>query len=158
MANLFVKKSNWDKAFEYYEKAYTTEPDPVKKADYYYYAGMLGLQRGRLQFARDMAREVLKLKSDYCQAYMLLGEVYAQSSKDFSTDEFERSTVFWVAVDYFTKASHIDACATDGANKANFYSNYFPDKEDVFFKSLSEGDRYTVGGWINETTTVRVKK
>jgi tetratricopeptide (TPR) repeat protein len=159
MANMFVKKSNYDKAFEYYEKAYSvTETEPTTRATYYYYAGMLALQRDRLQFARDMAREALKLKADYCEAYMLIGEVYGQSSKSFSTDDFERTTVFWIAVDYFEKASRIEACANDGNNKASFYSNYFPGKEEVFFRVLTVGQRYTVAGWINETTTVRVKK
>jgi tetratricopeptide (TPR) repeat protein len=159
MANMFVKKSNYEKAFEYYEKAYSvTDTDAATRANYYYYAGMLGLQREKLQFARDMAREALKLKPDFCEVLMLIGEVYGQSSKGFSTDDFERSTVFWVAADYFEKASRIAACTSDGNSKSSFYSNYFPGKEEVFFRSLSEGQRYTVAGWINETTTVRVKK
>jgi len=159
MANMFVKKNNFDKAFEYYEKAYSVaDTDAATRANYYYYAGMLALQRDRLQFARDMAREALNLKSDLCEAFMLIGEVYGQSSKNFSTDDFERTTVFWVAADYFEKASRIEACKNDGNSKVSFYSNYFPNKEEVFFRSLSEGQRYTVAGWINETTTVRVKK
>jgi hypothetical protein len=118
---------------------------------------MLGIQHDRMQFARDMAREALKLKADYCEALMFIGEIYGQASKSFSSDEFEKQTVFWIAADYFEKASRIANCA-NGRSKANFYSGYFPNKEEVFFRSLTEGQRYTIGGWINETTTVRVKK
>ena len=157
--HLMTKNNNNKKAIEYYEKAYTVaDTDPATRANYYYYAGMLGLQRERFQFARDMAREALKIKSDFCEAYMLIGEIYIQSSKSFSQDDFERSTVFWVAVDYFERASRIAACASDGNSKANSYANYYPNKEEVFFRSLNDGQRYNVGGWINEMTTVRVKK
>ncbi len=159
MANAYVKKNNYEKAFEYYEKAYSVnETEPATRATYYYYAAMLGIQHDRMQFARDMAREALKLKADYCEALMLIGEIYGQASKSFSSDEFEKQTVFWIAADYFEKASRIANCANDGRSKANFYSGYFPNKEEVFFRSLTEGQRYTIGGWINETTTVRVKK
>ncbi|HPR32370.1 MAG TPA: tetratricopeptide repeat protein [Prolixibacteraceae bacterium] len=157
MANMFVKKNNFDKAFGYYEKAYTDEPDPVTKASYYYYAGMLALQRGKIQEARNLAREAVKNNPEYCEAFMLLGEIFAQASKDFGNDDFEHSTVFWLAVDYFNKAARVGNCP-DAANKANFYMNYFPGKEEVFFRELSEGNSHYLGGWINETTTVRVKK
>ena len=158
MANMFVKKNNAEKASAYYEKAYTDEQDPATKATYYYYAGMYALQNGKIQQARTMANEAIKLKNDYCEAYMLLGEVYAQASKSFSSDEFEKVTVFWLAVDSYEKASRFANCKSDGDSKASFYRNYFPNKEEVFFRSLSEGARYTVGGWINETTTVRAKR
>lgn len=158
MANMFVKKNNTEKATSYYEKAYTEETDPANKATYYYYAGMYALQNGKIQQARTMANEAIKLKNDYCEAYMLLGEVYAQASKSFSSDEFEKVTVFWLAVDNYEKASRFATCKSDGDSKANFYRNYFPNKEEVFFRSLSEGSRYTVAGWINETTTVRAKR
>jgi len=40
----------------------------------------------------------------------------------------------------------------------NDYSAYFPSVEDVFFNSLQEGQSYSIGGWINRTTTVRGRK
>ncbi|MBP7509536.1 MAG: hypothetical protein KA807_17115 [Prolixibacteraceae bacterium] len=158
MANMFVKKEKFEKAFDYYDKAIAEEKDPSTKAMYQYYSGMLGLQHGKLQHARNMASEAIKLKNDYCEAYMLLGEVFAQSAKSFSDDDFERSTVFWIAVDNFERAARYANCKNDGESKASFYRNYFPNKEEVFFRSLTEGGRYTVGGWINESTVVRVKK
>jgi tetratricopeptide (TPR) repeat protein len=158
MARMFLKKKDYDKAFDYYKQAYETETNPDTKASYYYEAGMLALQREKLQMARDLVREAIKLKADYCQAYMLLGEVYGQASKSFEGDDFDKSTVFWVAVDCFEKAARYDDCKADAENKAKFYSSYFPNKEEAFFRGLSEGQKQQIGGWINETTTVRVKK
>ena len=37
------------------------------------------------------------------------------------------------------------------------YSQYFPDTEMVFFFGFNVGDSYKLGGWINESTTVRTK-
>jgi len=38
------------------------------------------------------------------------------------------------------------------------YVKHFPNNEIVFFHTLKEGDKYTVGGWINERTTIRTNK
>jgi tetratricopeptide (TPR) repeat protein len=157
MARSFLKKENYSKAFEYYERAYTDETNNELKATYYYEAAGLSLQQHKLQNARDLAREAIKLRSDYCEAYQIIGETYAQASKSYSEDDFERSTVFWLAVDYFRKAAGSDKCREDANNKASFYENYFPNKEDIFFHSLTIGNNHFIGGWINETTKVRAK-
>lgn len=157
MARTFLKKQEYTKTFDYYQKAYTVETNAAQKAIYYYEAAGLALQQNMLQKARDLDKEALKLNSDYCEAYQLMGEIFAQASKGYSDDDFERSTVFWLAVDYFNKAARYANCKQDASSKASFYQNYFPNKEDVFFHSLSEGNSHSLGGWINETTTVRVK-
>lgn len=158
MARAFLKKENYPKAFEYYQKAYSAETDISTKATYYYEAAGLSLQQGRLQNARDLANDAIKLKSDYCEAYLLIGEIYAQASKAFSEDDFERTTVFWLSVDYFKKAASFEKCRDDAYSKVNFYENYFPNKEEVFFRSLTIGNNHYLGGWINETTKVRAKQ
>jgi len=157
MARMFLKRKEFDKAMVYYKEAYEKEPNNDLKATYYYEAGMLSLQQEKNMQARDLVREAIKLKSDYCEALMLMGEIYAQSSRSFNGDDFEKSTVFWVAADYYEKASRIESCKSDAENKVKFYYNYFPNKEEVFFRGFSEGQRYTIGGWINESTTIRVK-
>ncbi|MBN1768506.1 MAG: hypothetical protein JXR50_10950 [Prolixibacteraceae bacterium] len=157
MARTFLKKENYTKAFEYYEKACNSSTDNNEKALYYYESAGLSLQQGMLEKARDFAKKAIGVKPDYCEAYMLIGEIYIQASKDFSDDSFERSTVFWLATDYFEKAARYADCKTDAQNKISTYQNYFPNKEEVFFKGLEDGKNHYIGGWINETTKVRVK-
>ncbi len=92
---------------------------------------------------------------------MLLAYVYASNSKSYGEDEFEHSSVFWVAVDYYNKAKKADPTVEADANeKINIYSQYFPTKEDIFMNKnkLTEGQTYHVGGWIDENTTIRAKK
>jgi hypothetical protein len=86
---------------------------------------------------------------------MLIGDIYVAASRSFGEDNFEKSTVFWVAVDYFERARSNPDCAVDASRKANDYRKYFPNKEEAFFRSLQEGQTYKVGGWINENTRVR---
>ena len=71
-------------------------------------------------------------------------------------DDFEKSAVFWVAVDYFERARNAgEDCAVDASQKIADYKKYFPNKEEAFFRSISAGQTYKVGGWINESTKVR---
>ena len=54
------------------------------------------------------------------------------------------------------KARNVDPSVTENANKQiTNYSKYFPGKEDAFFLGLNNGDSYTVGCWIGETTAIR---
>jgi tetratricopeptide (TPR) repeat protein len=158
MARMFLKKEKYGKALEYYEKAYNSATNNEDKALYYYEAAGLALQQGDLKKARDLAKESVKSKPDHCEAYMLIGEIYAQASKEYSDSDFERSTVFWLATDYFKKAAQYNNCKSDAQSKIKFYQNYFPNKEDVFFNSLEIGNNHFIGGWINERTTVRAKE
>jgi tetratricopeptide (TPR) repeat protein len=157
MARMFVIRENYTKAFEYYKEAYNSDAEPFKKATYYYEAAGLSLQQGDFKQSRDLLKKAVSLRADYCEAYMMLGEVYTQASKDFSDDDFVKNTVFWLAVDYFNKAAKYENCSSDASSRAKTYKNYFPAKEEVFFRGLSEGENHRIGGWINETTTVRVK-
>ena len=88
---------------------------------------------------------------------MQLGDIYVAGSGSCG-DDFDNTTVFWVAVDKYQKAKSVDPAFSKEANgKIGTYSKYFPSKEDVFFRGMNPGDKHTVGCWINETTTVRVK-
>lgn len=157
MARMFLKAEENDKAFEYYAEACNNAESAEAKAEYYHEAGMLSLQLLNYKDARDFGKKAIQASPNYCKAYMLVGEAYAQASKNFEGDEFAKNTVFWVAVDYFQKAAKGD-CVEDANNKVKFYSNYFPNKEEIFYNTLTEGAKYKVEGWINEMTTIRAKK
>lgn len=156
MARMFVKTGDTDRAKTYYKQAMDQETDNSLLENYYYeYALFIFAKEHNLQEARNFARRALAINPNNCKANMLIGDLYVASSRNFSDDNFERSTVFWVAVDYFNKARAGEDCITEATQKANNYRNYFPNKEDAFFRSLGEGQNYTVGGWINESTKVR---
>jgi tetratricopeptide (TPR) repeat protein len=156
MAHHFVQQNEMDKAKEYYKQAMEQETDNDLLATYYYeFATVLYAKDKNYPGARDYAKKALSLKSDYCDAMMLIANIYIAARTSFGKDDFEKSTIFWVAVDYFDKARRYEDCAIDAAQKASEYKKYFPNKEEAFFRNLKQGDSYKVGGWINETTKVR---
>jgi tetratricopeptide (TPR) repeat protein len=158
LAKLFLTKEEFDKAVVYYQEAIESEDDPEKKAEYLYQLGYItNAQLNQPQKARTYALEALELKPDWGEPYILIGDAYA-GSKDCFTDEFEKSTIYWAAVDKFSKAKSVDSTVAEKADeRISTYKKYFPDIETIFFYSLKEGDDYTVGCWINETTKVRAR-
>jgi len=156
MAHEYLRKDDIENAKKYYQQAISQETDSKLLASYYYERGLLlYIKESNYQEARDMARKAISLDPDLCDAYMLIGDVYAASSRTFEGTNLEKAAVFWVAIDYYNKARKYDDCAADAANKASDYKKYFPNKEDAFMEGLKDGQSYKVGGWINETTTVR---
>jgi tetratricopeptide (TPR) repeat protein len=156
MARMFVKKGDIDRAKTYYKQAMDQEKDESLLENYYYeYAIFIFATENNLQEARNYARRSLAINPNDCKVNMLMGDLYIAGSRGFSDDNFERATVFWVAVDYFNKARASEDCMAEATQKANTYRNYFPNKEEAFFIGIREGENYTVKGWINETTKVR---
>lgn len=156
----FLQKEEYDKAIEYLEYAIELENDPVKKASYNYSLGQIYYSvKTDYKKAREYAIEAIKNNPEFGEPYLLKGNIYVASHKSFSSDEFTKSTVFWVAIDNFARAKSIDPSLTDEANRLiNKYSPYFPPADQIFFKTLEVGSPFTVGGWINEKTTIRARK
>ena len=156
MARGYLKKDNMEMAKKYYDQAIDQEKDPKLLASYYYERGLLLFAKeNAYSEAREMARKALALDPDLCDANMLIGDIYVAASRTFSGDGIQKSAVFWVACDYYTKARKGDDCAADAANKAADYRKYFPNQEEAFMEGIKSGQSYKVGGWINETTTAR---
>lgn len=158
MARLFVKADKMENAQSYYKQAIELEKDPSNLSKYYYELATL-TYISTPQTAKTYCKKAIENNPNFGKAYLLLGDIYAHSSKTYGENDFEHSTVFWVAVDYFMKAKKADPSVEADANeKINLYSQYFPTKEDIFFNGLTTGQSYSVGSWIGETTTIREKR
>ncbi|MCF6333717.1 MAG: hypothetical protein L3J11_10580 [Draconibacterium sp.] len=156
MAHRYLKLKEFEKAKAYYKQAMEQETDQELLSTYYYeYALFIYAKENAYSEARDYARKALAINPNYCEALMLIGDIYVAASRSFSDDNFEKATVFWVAVDYYKRARRGEDCSIDATKKASNYKKYFPNKEVAFMNSIQEGASYKVGGWINETTKVR---
>ena len=109
--------------------------------------------------ARKYAREAAKLKSSWGEPYILIGKLYASSGPLCGPGRgWDSQIVTWPAIDKFQYAKKIDPSVAGEANKwINTYSQYMPNREDIFQRSIKEGSSFKVRCWINENTTVRVK-
>ncbi|MDD2197012.1 MAG: hypothetical protein PHE03_05985 [Bacteroidales bacterium] len=158
LAKIFSGLNNYGKAESYFKKAVELESDTLRKSIYLVeYAGVVFNNLKRPQEARTLALRSLAINPNMGYAYIVIGHIYAAEKSSFS-DEFQKKTVYWAAVDKFIKAKQTDPTLEGDCNRyIEAYSQYFPAQNDIFFQDLNLGDRYTVGGWINEVTTVRAR-
>lgn len=158
MAKLFFRKDNMAKAVEYFENAIEHETDPIEKANYYNQLGNIMLAKlNRYNDAKKYAIEARKLRPDWGEPYILLANTYAAGPK-CGADDFEKAQVYWVVVDLLQKAKSVDADVAEKVNPLiNSFSQHFPNKEEAFFRNITEGASVTVGCWINEATKARFR-
>lgn len=162
MAKLFLRKQDYPKAVEYLQMAIDTDTVADNKADYYYQMALI--QQNQLSKpleALKFARLASNARSNWGDPYLLIGTIYAQGAKNLFAGEsaeakFKTRAAYWAAVDKFMKAKSVDSNCAEKANELiGIYSKQFPSSEDGFFFEVKEGDAYTIGGWINETTRAR---
>jgi len=158
LAILFISKNNYLKAIRYLKEACEGGGvDNETRSEWYYELGVVTSADGRYCDAIEHAREAVSLNNDYGKAYILLGDAYIASRENLG-EEFEQRTAFWAAADKYAKAASVDPGVADEANqKLNDYKSQYPNKEEIFFRDMQEGDSYLVGGCINEYTTVRAR-
>jgi len=157
MARFFVKADKLDKAKEYYKQAIDNEKDPMNLSKYYHELATLNFSNAQL--AKTYLKKAIENNPNSGKSLIMLGDLYAHNSKSYGENDFEHSMVFYVAIDYYYKAKKADPSVEADANqKIATYSQYFPAKEEIFFNGLTVGQSYSVGGWINETTTIREKR
>ncbi len=157
-AQMSYKKGDLDTAKDYYIQAIELASDSLLKADSHFNIAKILREQKQLSDARSHARKSLEFNPNQGGPHILIGLLYTES-KPFN-DDILNKTVYWVAVDEFVKAKQKDASLTEGANKLiSTYSAYFPTQEDVFFhKDLIKKTTYHVGGWIQQSTSIRQKK
>ena len=151
----YLADQEYNKATSYLLEA--TKSEDVKSAQQAYkYLAQIMWKEGRGEQGRAYARRAIELDKTDGEPYMILGYIYAASSKDCNVNPLHAKAVYWVAVDQFQKAKSIDPSIAAKANEMiKEYSKLFPTSEDAFFYNVFEGDTYEVGCWINETTKAR---
>ncbi len=159
LARLFMIRNDYPKASEYLKEAVRgTDIDSQTKAEWYFELAVVTRAQEKYCEAITHAREALALKSDYGQAYLLIGDCFILSRENLG-DDFQQRSAYWAAADKYAKAKAVDpSVADEAAKKIDDYSAQYPNNEEVFFRDLKDGDSFEVKGCINEYTTVRSRK
>jgi len=158
MGNLSLRKNKSNEAINFYKQALELSEKDSDKANYYYGLSGAYFKEGNNTSARSFAYKALEISPKWGKPLVLIGDIYAASSNDCGTNSFESAMLFSAAIDKFLAAKNLDSSVTELANsKIASYSKYLPSNEDAFFNGFKEGDAYTVGCWINESTKVRIK-
>ena len=141
-------------AIEFATKASEMAEVENQKAIYYLCLADAYRNADSFSLARNAVYSALELRSGWGEAYLNLGNIYISGAKNCSGD-FEKSTVYWVAVDAFSKALSDEDTKERASKSINTYSKYFPTKETCFFNGVEAGKSHTIGCWINIATTAR---
>lgn len=158
IAKQALKQKDYETAFKFFEEAANLETDNKAKADDYYMMALLTYEQKNYSKARELCQKVIELDPNNGSAYMLIGNMYAQSVKSiYPNDEVLSRAAYYAAIDKFEKAKQVDPGVAEDANKMiNIYRAHLPSTEEVFMHpELEKGKAFTVGGWIGERVTIR---
>ncbi len=155
VARQLYDSGDYEGAIAKYEEAIANETDDEKKAEYHF--GIASIQYRKLNkysSARNSAREAAKLKDNWGRPYMLIGDMYASSSRSCGSDAYSRGLAILAALEKYRYAKSIDPeVAEDAQKRINRYSSSIPPKDEVFMRGKA-GATETVPCWIGESVKV----
>lgn len=153
----YQKRSDYATAIRYYKQSLELEKDPTKNAKIYLrLAKIEQVANGNFAQARTYATKAAEMRAGWGDPYLFIGDLYMRS-RDKCPDALSGYPVYWLAADMYAKAKDIDPDVTAKANeKYSAARKGFPEKSTVFMKlNKSSGSSYSIGCWIQRTTTVR---
>jgi hypothetical protein len=135
----------------------TSDDDNAKAQAYYSIAFIQTYEFGKYQTARGNAQKAAGLKSGWGKPYILIGDMYAKSSRSCGDDWNTRLAIL-AAIAKYRYAKSIDSeVAADANKRIGNYNAARPEKQEGFMRGVSEGQKAKVGCWIGETVTVEFK-
>jgi hypothetical protein len=155
-ARKLYEDGKYSEAIDKYREAIAQEPDQAKQAEYYF--GIASIQFRQLKAysaARDNARKAASLRQGWGRPYMLIGDMYASTSRTCGSDAYTRGLAVLAAIDKYAYARSIDSeVAGEAGKKISLYSASVPPKDDVFMRGMNN-QRVTVPCWIGEAVTLK---
>ena len=151
----YFKRGETDKAMELFDQAIELEASITTKADLCNKVGNVYYILGNYAKARSYALKALSLNSKFGAPHILIAQCYA-AKPQWSDDETLNACTYFVCIDRLERAKAVDPSVKKEADKyIATYKKYFPKPEEMFMRGYNEGKSLTIGGWINETTTVK---
>ena len=152
---LASRNKDYNKALTYIKEAAEGEVDIKKQAKDYLYMARTLLVLNRLSEAKSMALKAARLRKGWGDPYIDLAKIYAAGDGICGENVFEKKAVYWAAIDKLNYAKSIDPSISAKANKwIGIYKQQLPEKTVIFTLGVTEGDKHTIGCYINETITV----
>ena len=160
LANRLYKEENYSGAIEKYKEAIEGEADNEKKAAYYYSIASIQFRKlGSKSTARSNALKAAALKGGWGKPYLMIGDMYASSTRSCGKAPWEQRMVVLAAIDKYAYARRIDSdpeVQEEANRKIGKYAGEKPAKGDVFMAGYKEGGNYKIGCWIGENVKIRV--
>ena len=159
----YAKQSKFSESFKYMEEAVMNCDNCPDQLKYLLKTGQIASALKRPSAAKRYARQVLAIDAGNADAYMLIGDAIAGSSKACDDGAIGKRAVYWVAHDYYARAKRMNSeLASIAEKKMSNMEKQFPTIDDVFTLGLSAGSSFTVKDsgscpCSGETTTIRVR-
>lgn len=154
-----LKRQDYKKALVFYKDALDNEQDELNKALYAYrLAQTYGAMEESVQ-AKSMALKAASFRSGWGDPYVLIGDLYAKSSRKCGElqTEFLKRVGYWAAIDKYEFAKRLDPTTKTKADERILkYSPQMPSKTDIFTEGLLDEPTYLIECWYTETVKVRV--
>lgn len=156
-ASILQKEGKYEEAVAKYQEAIEMEDNDDKKAQFYYSIAYIQTwQFSQYSSARENARKAASLKSGWGKPYLLIGDMYAKTSRSCGDGNWDARLAILAAIEKYAYAKSIDSDVTAEANeRIGRYSSSKPEQQDGFMRNLSAGDAVKVNCWIGETVTLR---
>lgn len=151
------KKGDIDGAIKFFDEAIEIEADNERKAEYAYRVAYILSTEKKLQQSRSYAQRAISLNPNFGFPHILIASLYA-ISPNWSDEPGLNKCTYFVILDRLNRAKAVDSSpeVQEEANRQiRAYSPHTPALSEVFMLGYKKGDKVTVGGWINETTTIR---
>ncbi|MEO0727128.1 MAG: hypothetical protein AAFZ63_21455 [Bacteroidota bacterium] len=156
-----LQEGDYDCAIEYLLLAAQEEDESIRKSELLLLVSKVYyVHKRNYPSARTYAQQAADARAGWGEPYILIGRMYASSGPLCGPGRgWDSQIVVWVAVDMWNKAKRVDASVSSEANKwIREYSQYMPEKGDIFLRNLSVGDSYFVPCWIQRSTTIRAAR
>lgn len=155
-ARRLYDEEKFEEAIAKYKEAIEKADNNEKQAEYYF--GIASIQFRKLKnynAARNNALKAAGLNPNWGRPYMLIGDMYAASSRTCGNDAYSRGLAVLAAIDKYERARSVDSSvANEARERISQYWSSIPPKEDVFMRNM-QGKTDKVPCWIGETVTVR---
>ena len=140
---------------EYFDRAIELEPSVTNKSELCCKVADIYYQLSKYSKARSYAQKALSLNSKYGAPHIIIARCYA-ATPNWNDDNTLNSCTYYLCIDRLERAISVDPSVRGEANKLiSTYKKYTPSSEELFMKGYKVGEKVTIGGWINETTTIR---
>ena len=155
IAKKLYDEGKFQEAIDKYNEAIAEQDDVEKKASYLFSIASIQFRKlDQYSTARKTALEAASLRPDWGRPYLLIGDMYAKTSRNCGKDWDQRLAVL-AAIDKYNKAKSVDPETADEANKKiGIYYSSKPTQDEGFMRGKKPGDRLKVDCWIGETVTL----
>ncbi|MDC6480692.1 hypothetical protein PQY70_02125 [Flavobacteriaceae bacterium] len=148
------KKGDTNLAIQYYNESIDLESDKLKKAKILYKIAVKFKKSGQFSKSRTYANKALGFQPSMGRAYLLLANLYASSANNCGKTQFEKRSIYWLALEEAKKAGSVDVSVRKLAKKtALSYEGRAPSKTDIFSEAMG-GKTISFKCWIGKSVTV----